>query len=183
MARIRPAGQQKSTTAPPPRRIPGRNNRGGSPGHGHPGGGNNNRNRNQGPGGGQDPPVAAVVDPPPDPVMTQAEKDALARQTFADNNQAAYLQSTLGQAHGGLTGGTSYDTFLNDYYIPGQITDYNIAQKLPGGDLGLNFDEFVNRYTPDQQRLNAQFAYAHRPDTQRSLNPFEGGGSHWSWFD
>jgi hypothetical protein len=111
-------------------------------------------------------------------------------QNWINENPYEYMQGKLqGSGLMSPTGGTSFDTWLTNSYMPRLMGGYyqemsKDAQRNLGGVAGTTLN--AGAPTPISNGINkaqARRMFLHRPDAERMPNPFAAGPGRWSMWD
>jgi hypothetical protein len=107
-------------------------------------------------------------------------------QNWVNENPYEYMQGKLqGSGLMSPTGGTSFDTWLTNSYMPRLMGSY--YQEM-SKNAGGNLDGSVGTagIQPNQSAIDpaqARRMFLHRPDAERMPNPFAAGPGRWSMWD
>jgi hypothetical protein len=128
-------------------------------------------------GGGD---TAAAPSPYAAPTATATEPSvgwtaADTTQNWVNENPYEFMQGKLqGSGLMSATGGTSFDTWLTNSYLPRLMGGYyqNMTKDASGNLTESGIDQ-----------ANARRMFLHRPDAERMPNPFAAGPGRWSMWD
>jgi hypothetical protein len=96
-------------------------------------------------------------------------------QNWVNENPYEFMQGKLqGSGLMSPTGGTSFDTWLTNSYLPRLMGGY--YQNMTSDASGNLTDSGIDP-------ANARRMFLHRPDAERMPNPFAAGPGRWSMWD
>jgi hypothetical protein len=107
-------------------------------------------------------------------------------QNWINENPYEYMQGKLqGSGLMSATGGTSFDTWLTNSYLPRVMGSYyQEMSKNAGGNLdGEMGTAGIAPVKSSIDPAQARRMFLHRPDAERMPNPFAAGPGRWSMWD
>jgi hypothetical protein len=129
-------------------------------------------------------PYTAPATTPTEPPIGHTPADTT--QNWINENPYEYMQGKLqGSGLMSPTGGTSFDTWLTNSYLPRVMGSYyqemskNAAGNLDGTTGTAGIAPVKSSIDPAQARR----MFLHRPDAERMPNPFAAGPGRWSMWD
>jgi hypothetical protein len=117
--------------------------------------------------------AAGIAPAPAKPAVGWTAADTT--QNWVNENPYEFMQGKLqGSGLMSATGGTSFDTWLTNSYLPRLMGGYyqNMTKDASGNLTESGID-----------KANARRMFLHRPDAERMPNPFAAGPGRWSMWD